>query len=456
MLTEEGLRVLTASSAEEGLRLASENRPAMVILDIRLPGEDGLSALPRFREVTHGAPVIIITAFGDLETAVKAMQQGATDYLTKPFQLEHATRVCRNAMRSAPAPSAPEKLSSTARRNRLVGRSAAMQQVYRQIAMVADSELSVLITGETGTGKELIAAAIHEHSDRREKPYLPVAPVALNPSLVESDFFGHVRGAFTGANENREGLFALADGGTILLDEIGDLSLSIQVKLLRVLEQGQYAPVGEVRTRECNVRILAATNSDLQHASAAGKFREDLYYRLAAVQIHAPPLRERLEDLEMLVPHFLELAGHPEPQAQLSGALLQELRQRPWHGNIRELRNAIEHAAVVARGQPLLPAHLPPPQPPRRAEGDTATPQLIPAIQAWAKHVASTVDANSRDLYERFLREAEPPLFQVALEVTGGNRAAAAELLGMHRGTLRDRLRRHGIDSRGLNAQGDL
>lgn len=448
MLGEEGYRVMTASTAEEGLRIAAQCHPLMVVLDIRLPGQDGLTALPQFREATRNAPVVVMTAFGDLETAVKALQSGAADYLTKPFRLEDAARVCRTAIeqaRTSSAAAAAGRSDASATGNRLVGRSAAMQQVYRQIAMVSQSDLSVLISGETGTGKELIAAAIHENSPRRDRPYLPIAPVALNPSLIESDLFGHVRGAFTGASETREGLFALAEGGTILLDEIGDLSPAVQVKLLRVLEQRQYTPVGDVRPRHCNVRILAATNCDLVQASREGTFREDLFYRLAAVEIHAPPLRERLDDLEMLASHFLKQAGHLEEQ-RIAPAVVEELRRRPWYGNVRELRNAIEHAAVVARGRPLAVEHLPPPQPPRSASSSQAPASIAAVVREWARQALSGPDDQPSKLHDRFLAEAEPALFDVVLEQTGGNRAAAADLLGIHRGTLRERLRRYGID----------
>lgn len=278
MLTSEGHEVITGSSAEEGLRLAAQNDVSMVILDVRLPKEDGISALPKFLEATDNAPIIIITAFGDLETAVAAVKNGATDYLTKPFKLEDALRTCRTALqksahRTAPAATQPMDIDPSV----LVGTSPAMQQVFRQIALVADSDLSVLITGETGTGKELVAAAIHRHSRRADGPYIPIAPVALNPDLIESELFGHVKGAFTGASDDRAGLFERAEGGTVLLDEIGDLPLGTQVKLLRVLEQGQYCRVGDVKPRTANVRILAATNSDLHEDVATNAFRETCF-----------------------------------------------------------------------------------------------------------------------------------------------------------------------------------
>ena len=291
MLTQEGHVVLTASSAEEGLRLAAENALALIVLDVRLPKQDGITALPKFLAATDNAAVIVITAFGDLETAVAAVKNGATDYLTKPIKLDSALRACRAAIRESVSRSVPSGAPPIIiDHSVLVGVSAAMQQVFRQIALVAESDLSVLVTGETGTGKELVAAAIHRHSQRASQPYIAVAPVALNPELVESELFGHVKGAFTGAVDDRVGLFERAENGTVLLDEIGDLPLGTQVKLLRVLEQGQFSRVGEVRPRTANVRILAATNCDLHKAVTSGSFREDLYHRLTGMQLPVSPV----------------------------------------------------------------------------------------------------------------------------------------------------------------------
>jgi two-component system, NtrC family, nitrogen regulation response regulator GlnG len=446
LLRDEGITVLTAGTAEEGLRIAEESQPALIVLDVRLPGQDGLSAMPEFRRVTSDTPIVVITAFGDLETAVKAVHQGAADYLTKPFRIEEVWRVikgvleknnaldtARTSVQSAPQPDVGS----------LVGSSPAMQQLYRQIAMVADSDLSVLITGETGTGKELIASAIHRHSHRREGPYLPIAPVALNPALIESELFGHVRGAFTGATQDREGLFALARGGTILLDEIGDLPVAVQVKLLRVLEQRQYTPVGDVRPRDCDVRILAATNIDLKAACQRGDFREDLYYRLAAVEIQAPSLRDHLEDIESLALHFLRRTGAASHEL-LPIEVVNELKSRAWYGNVRELRNAIEHAAVLSRGRPIRIEHLPAPIPRRVEQSSNADIDLADVVRSWAQQALHS--GTTENLSDRFLKEVEPTLYEVALQARGGNRAAAADLLGIHRGTLRDRMRKYGMD----------
>lgn len=447
MLVGEGHQVVTASSAEEGLRAANDYQPDMVILDVRLPKEDGITALPKFLEATGNAPVIMITAFGDLETAVAAVKNGATEYLTKPFKLEEALRTCRTTLQKSTRRSIPTATEPMATDNSvLIGASPAMQQVFRQVALVADSDLSVLITGETGTGKELVAAAIVRHSRRAEQAYIPIAPVALNPDLIESELFGHVKGAFTGASEDRAGLFERAEAGTLLLDEIGDLPLGTQVKLLRVLEQGQYCRVGDVNPRTADVRILAATNSDLYEAVGSGDFREDLFHRLTGVQIHLPPLRDRTEDIAPLCRHFLAGMNYLNLETAIDDGLLNVLQRRPWNGNVRELKNAVGHAAVVARGRPLSIDDFPPPKPGREGEVMSAKRSLDKAVGSWTHQAIEDDSDHSDALHARFLAAAEPRLLRAVLEHTGGNRVKAAELLGIHRGTLRDRLRAYGID----------
>lgn len=437
-----GHTVLTASSAEEGLKLAKANKLALVLLDVRLPGQDGISAMPDFRGATD-APIVVMTAFGDLETAVAAIHGGAADYLTKPFRLEDAAETCRQAMQQTLPDSDAESPADSPEEDEtlLVGRSPAMQQVFKQIALVANSNLSVLITGETGTGKELVAAAIHRHSPRSDNAYIPVAPVTFNETVIESELFGHVKGAFTGAGENRKGLFELADGGSVLLDEIGDLPLSAQVKLLRVIEQGEYTCVGDVRPRQCDVRVIAATNRNLHAAVAEGGFREDLLYRLMAVAIHLPPLRNRTEDIPLLCEHFLRKLQYPSANCQISEELSEKLQERQWSGNVRELRNAVEHASVVARGRALSIGDFPPPQ--TVTEGaPSGNDSVDSVIEAWARHQLASGDEIT-DLHDRLLAATEPALLRIALEHTQGNRAAAAQLLGIHRGTLRDRLKRY-------------
>jgi two-component system, NtrC family, nitrogen regulation response regulator GlnG len=444
LLRGEGHHVVTASSAEEGLEIASERKPALVLLDVRLPREDGISALPKFRERTGDAPVVVMTAFGDLQTAIAAVQNGASDYLTKPFKLEDAARVVRSNLQAAHARrnSRGEQKVGGVRDLQIVGSSAAIQRAFRQIALVASSELSVLITGETGTGKELVADAIHRHSPRSERPYVAIAPVALNADLIESELFGHVKGAFTGATENRVGLFEQAEGGTVLLDEIGELPLAVQAKLLRVLEKGEYFRVGEITPRRCNVRILAATNCDLHHSVLEQRFREDLYYRLNGMHIHLPPLRERSEDIGLLCQYFLERCEYRGPHT-LEASLVEALMALPWYGNVRELRNAIEHATVLARGRALQLEDFPAP---RGFAAEAGTISLAQATEVWARKTIRNIGSESSPLHSQFLAATEPILLKLALEHSGGNRANAAELLGIHRGTLRDRLRAYGMD----------
>ena len=303
------------------------------------------------------APVIVVTAFGNLPTAVRAVEDGAFDYLAKPFDLEQALDAVNRALQRRPVKEAAPAEAPVAEPEEFVGRSSAMQAVFKRIALVAPRDACVLITGESGTGKELVARAIHRHSARRERPFLPVHIAALNPNLVESELFGHTKGAFTGANQSRSGLLALADGGTVFLDEIADIPLPVQVKLLRVLEHNEVLPVGANQPQPLNIRILGATHQDLAQCVAEGRFRHDLFFRLNVFQVQLPPLRERPEDIEALAEHFLRRF---EPRAlPLLPETVRFLQSLPWFGNVRELRNALEHAAIVARGSALLPEHFP-------------------------------------------------------------------------------------------------
>lgn len=435
----EGHRVLVASSAEEGLDLAKKHAPDLILLDVRLPEEDGISALPKFLTASGEAPVIVMTAFGDLETAVSAVQSGATDYVTKPFELDEVSLICRKALEAGRGRRELETRGVLEQSSKLVGVSPAMQTVFKQIAFMAASDLPILITGETGTGKELVAEAVHRHSHRKDLPYVCLAPVTLNEDLIESELFGHVEGAFTGAHQDRAGIFEYAAGGTVLLDEIGELPISLQVKLLRVLETGQYSRVGESKTNTCDVRIIAATNRDLHQAVQEGVFREDLFYRLNGLQMHLPPLRQRVEDLGPLCQHFLSQMSYPV--SELSEELLAGLDQRPWPGNVRQLRSAIQQAAVVARGQPLSLLHFPPVEVANHPSQSDSLSSLESWISSWFEGRVAELEDHSASLYQDFLAQVEPILFQLALKTTGGNRSKAAELLGIHRATLREKLR---------------
>ena len=451
-LTDDGHEVSVAASAEEALRMTDTIRPDVVVMDVRLPGMDGLSAMQHLRPRIGTAPIVVITAFGTLDTAVRAVHEGAFDYLTKPFDLDQAAMVLKRAITSC-SPTVEEPVAPPPNNTDvgLIGSSPAMQRIFKQIALVAAADVPVLITGESGTGKELVARLLHQHSARRDQPFLPVCLAALNPGLVESELFGHSRGSFTGATEDRRGVFEFAGRGTLLLDEIGDTPLPLQVKLLRVLENREYSVVGDPRPRPTQVRIVAATNRSLSEMIAAGTFREDLYYRLSVFHIELPPLRERLSDLPDLASHFLRLASGNSAQQRFADGFFEALQQRPWAGNVRELRNAIEYAALLARSGPLRAEHLPPPLPISQM-GVVAKPsaelQVSTGVTRWVSELAEQLAefGATTDLYDRLLSLVEPPLLQAVLAQCGHNRAAAAQKLGLHRGTLRQKLKQHGID----------
>ncbi len=443
-----GHNVEVAASAEEGLQIASRNNLDVVVLDIRLPGMDGLTAMRTFRECLGRVPIVIITAFGDLETAVRALEGGAFEYLVKPFDLDQATSVVKRALEKKQTDHdqhpAPARTDSEA----LIGSSPAMQELFKNIALVAPAGVPVLITGESGTGKELVARAIHRHSGRRDGPFLPICLAALSPSLVERELFGHVKGSFTGAVQDRKGLLELANGGTVLLDEIGDIALSLQVKLLRAIEHGEVTPVGDARPRPIDIRVIAATNQPLGTLMTAGAFREDLFFRLSVFQIHIPPLRERRQDIPALADAFLRQARLATvTNTQITDDVMAELQSRSWTGNVRELRNAIEHAAIMARGQPIRLEHFPAVPATRQQPPSSSSQTGFDAdLAAWVRRAFHDRSQNGNAVYEQFLERAEPPLLRAALEECRGNRAAAAQILGIHRATLRQKLRKYGIE----------
>lgn len=446
LLSEEGCDVSIASSAEEGLELAGRRAVDALILDVRLPGMDGLTAVQHFRDRAPRAPIIVMTAFGSLETAVRAIASGVVEYLPKPFDLDQAAALIHRLI-TQPHSSDPvgERPPAAVESDVLIGSSPAIQQLFKQIALAAGSDVPVLITGESGVGKELVARAIHRHSRRAAQAFLPVSLPALNSTVVESELFGHVRGAFTGAEADRAGVFELAAGGTVLLDEIGDVPGELQIKLLRAIERKEVQRVGDARPRPVDFRVIAATHRNLQERIEAGQFREDLYYRLGVFQIHIPPLRDRREDIPALVDHFLSQCIGLERTPVLTSAALAELSARYWRGNVRELRNVVEHAAIVSRGRDIGPEALPP-----AAAVDTAAPDadadLRQATRRWAQTALTATEDQRGEMHERLLQIIEPELLQQALAAHGGNRAATAEQLGMHRATLRQKLRRYRLD----------
>jgi two-component system nitrogen regulation response regulator GlnG len=433
-----GYRVAVAPSAEAGFELAQREPIHAVFLDVRLPGMDGIAALSRLRQVTDDAPIIVITAHGNLTTAVRALEGGAFDYLAKPFDLSSALDAAARAL-SRRVPAQPRASEEAPALDEIIGRSAPMQTVFKQIALVAPRDAGVLITGESGTGKELVARAIHRHSSRRDRPFIPVHVAALNPNLVESELFGHLRGAFTGATSNRPGLLSLADGGTVFLDEVADIPLPVQAKLLRVLEFNEVMPVGANQPQPLRLRVLSATHRPLARELESGRFRHDLFFRLNGFQIQLPPLRERGDDVIELAKHFLtQLEPRCLPLPAETAALL---KARTWPGNVRELRHALEHAAILARGAPLLPDHLPPPA--AQPLSDDVHAQLAALVRRWIADHLENISGEPTNLHEELLREVEPALVAEVLARVGGNRVAASRWLGLARATVRKLIARY-------------
>lgn len=445
-----GLTARTAGSAEQGLREAAKSpHPDVVFLDVRLPKQDGLSVMPQLRDLVPDAPIVVMTAHGELKTAVEAIQQGAFEYLTKPFDLAVAEKILDRALvrrRQGHNPSPP--VTPAQLQGEIVGHSPAMQEVFKQIALVADSDACVLVTGEHGTGKELVARAIHRYSRRSEGPFVPVDVTGLSATLAESELFGHERRASGEPEAARTGLLEQARGGTVFLDEVAALPLSLQGKLLRALEHSEIVPVGAQQPRPVDFRLVSATREDLNASVAAGAFRHDLFFRLMPFQIVLPPLRDRGDDVLELAEHFISAwtSRNQQPRPQLSKGAQTELLRRPWHGNVRELQNVIEHAVIVARGGRIGPEHFPPPTfpagQPRTASPNEALPVLV---QQWAESYLRE-HADCEDLYQKFLDLVEPPLLRATVTHELNQCVAASRRLGLHRHTLRKKLDQYGIE----------
>jgi DNA-binding NtrC family response regulator len=456
-LEKEGHRALSASSAEEGLELAGSQRPEMVFLDVRLPGMSGLEAAERLRDLLPGVPVVVMTGHGTLSTAVEAVRGGAFDYLLKPVSLETVRAVVLRALSARegrPAlESAREQLADFPPEALLVGRSAAMQDLYRQIAAASAGEATVLLQGESGSGKELAARAIHLHSARSGGPFVAVNCAGLPETLLESELFGHARGAFTGAVAARTGRLEAAAGGTLLLDEVGEMSPAMQAKLLRFLESRCYERVGESETRQADVRVISATNRDLRDLVSAGVFREDLYYRLDVLRIELPPLRDRPDDVPLLVAHFTAGRGGEGPRAEITPEALAVLERYEWPGNVRELRNCLEHAMALARGSGAvglehLPEHV------VRAAGESpggaggleaGIDRMVRQLARRMIEQAAKENREVRDVHAEAVRVAERAAIAEVLAAVGGNQVQAAKRLGMHRTTLRKKIDEYGL-----------
>jgi len=444
-----GHTAAVAFSAEQAFEAVESQTPDAIVLDVRLPGMDGLTAMRRFQQKLGPVPIIVITAYGDLATAVEAVRNGAFEYLIKPFELNVAQRAIERAAAKSEQPSKEEKTEPSAAAAQffpwqLVGSSPAIQEVFKQIAVVAPTEACVHIHGPSGSGKELVARAIHKYSRRASGPFVPVNLASLSPSLAESELFGHVRGAFTGAGQSRKGLLEQADGGTLFFDEVADVPPAMQVKLLRVLEHGDILPVGGNRPVRSDFRVISATHQNLHRRVVSGEFREDLYYRLITFEIGIPPLAERTGDVAELAEYFLDLfaargrAGRPD----IAPETIEVLRKRPWHGNVRELRNAMEHAIILARGGAVLPDHLPPPTPPAAEPGLTSREMLAELVRDWTNRELNRPTPPT-DLHQRLLELIEPPLLETVLERNNNQFVAAAKQLGLHRVTLKRKVNQY-------------
>jgi two-component system nitrogen regulation response regulator GlnG len=453
VLASPKLKILTAGTAGEGLDMVRREPPDVVVLDVRLPDMSGLDAYGQIRQVDARLPVIVITAHGTTETAIEAMKLGAFDYLLKPLDLEqlrdvvaravHLSQISRTpAMYDASRAGVPPQVES----DQLVGNSPPMQELYKSIGRIAPQDVTVLILGESGTGKEMVARAIYQYSRRGRAPFLAINCAAIPEPLLESELFGHERGAFTGADRRRIGKFEQADGGTMFMDEVGDMAPATQAKLLRLLQEGQFERVGGNATIHTNIRLIAATNQDLESLAAAGRFRQDLFYRLNVVTIHIPPLRERLDDIPLLVNYFLGRMNREfDRRVQgLSPEAMQILGQHNWPGNVRELQSVIKHALIHTPGDIVTPDGFPlhlraapaAGQPPSAvAGGDLEVGRLTREL----------LGRSGGNIYYHVQAAVDRIVLDAVLEHAKGNQVEAAELLGISRNTLRAKLRNLGL-----------
>lgn len=442
LLKEEGFEVLTAQSGEEGFKIVEENDLDLVLTDMRMPGMDGLELLKAIKNFDRDLPVIMITAFGEVDKAVVAMKAGAYNYLAKPFNNEELLVNIRKAIEHYSLLRENLRLRGEAKERygfaSIIGKNARMQEIYQLIEKVAPTPASVLITGESGTGKELVARAIHINSPREKSPFISVNCAALPETLLESELFGHERGAFTGATSLRKGRFELADSGTLFLDEIGDIPLPLQAKLLRVLQERSFERVGGGKPIQVDVRIITATNRDLKDEVDEGRFREDLYYRLNVLHIHLPPLRERADDIPMLTEHFMSKFAKllNKPKLKISGEALRYLTGLPWEGNVRELENTIERAAILCTGDVI--------------QSEDVHPDVVSRQEAanWSPDGDFEKFLPSDLPLPEVLSGVEERLVKRALEDADYVQARAAEALGITKSLLQYKMKKYGFQKK--------
>ena len=441
----------TARTAVEGLRLLTDIRPDVVILDVHLPDADNLRAFDQIKQSDARVPVILITGHGTTDLAIEAMKRGAFDYLLKPVRYEELKEAIKRACASSRMMTTPAVVGEGPpvedRSDVLIGRSPGMQEAYKAIGRVAGTDTTVLILGESGTGKELVARAVYQYSKRKDKPFLAINCGAIPESLIESELFGHEKGAFTGADRKRVGKFEQCSGGTLFLDEIGEMPLLAQVKLLRVVQEQRFERVGGNETIQADVRVIAATNSDLEQMVAAGKFRSDLYFRLNGFTMRLPPLRERGEDIDQLTDYYLPRFAREfsRPVPALPPETRTMLRSYRWPGNIRELQSVLKQAFLQLSGSVLVPELFT-----IHPSSKPSAPPTIPVLEEppsldWEGFINDRLAAGSTQLHADCTNLMERQLFTKVLQRTGGNQLRAAEILGITRGTLRNKLRLLGL-----------
>jgi two-component system nitrogen regulation response regulator GlnG len=441
-LSREDIAFKTFSSVPEALVALEKDTPQVVVSDIRMPGESGLALLQKVKERHANLPVIIMTAYSDLESAVTAFQGGAYEYLPKPFDVDHAVELIRRAMdESARKDATVEDSEATPE---ILGQAPAMQDVFRAIGRLAQSQATVLVNGESGTGKELVARALYRHSPRADKHFIAINTAAIPKELLESELFGHERGAFTGAQSMRRGRFEQAEGGTLFLDEIGDMPAELQTRLLRVLSDGHFYRVGGHQPIKANVRVIAATHHDLESGVKEGSFREDLYHRLNVIRLRLPSLRERSEDVPLLARHFLASSAKQlgvEPKRPSEDALAY-LARLPFPGNVRQLENLCHWLTVMAPGQVIDPGDLPAEF---RGQPAGAASDWLAALEHEAERRLARGETG---ILEALTRQFERALITRALARTGGRRIEAANLLGMGRNTITRKIQELGIEEK--------
>jgi two-component system nitrogen regulation response regulator GlnG len=456
-LMRAGYEVRSTATAAMLWRAVAAGEGDVVVSDVVLPDENVFELLPRFKKVRPNLPIIVMSAKNTIMTAITAAERGAFDYLPKPFDLNELLNLVGKALEQVPkGASGQGRPGEAGERLPLIGRSGAMQDIYRIIARMTQTDLTVMIAGESGTGKELVARALHDYSKRRRAPFIAINMAAIPRELIESELFGHEKGAFTGATQRHAGKFEQAQGGTLFLDEIGDMPMEAQTRLLRVLQQGEFTLVGGRVPVKANVRIIAATHRDLRGLIAQGTFREDLYFRLNVVPLRLPPLRERIEDIGDLVSHFLDQAvARGLPRKTLNREAIERLKRYRWPGNVRELENLVQRFCAVYVEDVIAADAVEAEFASIRSDSEAApdpgrgSMSLAAFAESWLQRYFASFapELPPPGMYQRLIREVEAPTILAALVATGGNQLKAAELLGINRNTLRTRIRDLGINT---------